>query len=149
MILSSNEIAKRMDMIVPFAFGSKFKGLSYGLSIAGYDIRIDQDLWIMPKGFRLASSFEAFCMPTDLIARVCDKSTWARQGITVQNTVIEPGWRGYLTLEICNHSCRPRKIFRGAPIAQVIFEEIKNPTTLGYTGKYQNQPRGPQEARFE
>ncbi len=149
MILSGNEIAKRMDMLVPFSFGGRFRGLSFGLSIAGYDIRIDQDLWIMPKGFRLASSLEGFNIPIDLVARVCDKSTWARQGITVQNTVIEPGWKGYLTLEICNHSWFPRKIFRGAPIAQVIFEEVREPNGLGYIGKYQNQPRGPQPARFE
>ncbi len=150
-VLSGGAIGIRsnqMGLITPFSYGGKFKGLSYGVSVAGYDIRLDQDIWIGPKGFKLGSSMELFTMPIDLIARVCDKSTWARQGITVQNTVIEPGWRGFLTLEICNHSWRPRKLFRGAPIAQVIFEQVFDPNPAGYQGKYQNQSSGPQPARF-
>lgn len=88
-------------------------------------------------------------MPHDVCADVKDKSTWARRFITVQNTFIEPGWKGYLTLEIVNHSFRLVRIRRGDPIAQIVFMRLEEPTERPYTGKYQDQERGPQPARQE
>ena len=82
-------------------------------------------------------------MPLDVMAVVHDKSSWARQGITVQNTVLEPGWRGFLTLEITNHHSEVREIRRGSPIAQVVFH-CMDQAVLPYDGKYQDQGRGPQ-----
>lgn len=121
--------------------------LTYGLGPAGYDIRIDQELTLNAGSFQLASSVERFDMPPDVLARVTDKSTWARRGLCVQNTVIEPGWRGYLTLELTNHSEEHLWIPNGAPIAQVLFELLDEPTAQAYNGKYQNQQSGPQGAR--
>jgi dCTP deaminase len=103
-------------------------------------------------------------MPNDVIAFVNDKSSWARQGLAVQNTVIEPGWRGYLTIELSNHlpcSLMPGEreqhsydgntihIFRGDPIAQIVFHKLDYPTEKPYEGKYQDQEAGPQKARLE
>lgn len=121
-------------------------GLSYGIGPAGYDIRIDQDIWLNPGEFKLASSYESFKMPRDVVGTVHDKSTWARLGLAVQNTVIEPGWEGWLTLELTNHSDKNIAIEKGTPIAQVIFLKCDAPTIFPYSGKYQYQKRGIQEA---
>lgn len=117
-------------------------GVSYGLSEAGYDLRIKQDVWLFPmRRFALASTIEKFYMPHDLVAIVHDKSTWARRGLSVFNTVIEPGWVGFLTLELVYHGWRPLHIPAGAGIAQVLFHLIAEPAA--YTGKYQNQADAP------
>lgn len=122
-------------------------GTSYGLSEAGYDLRIDQTVTLTEGDrFALASSAEYFQMPEVLIGTVKDKSTWARRGLSVFNTVIEPGWRGWLTLELVYHGKGDLVIPEGAGIAQVLFERIENPASYG-AGKYQDQKRGPQEAR--
>ena len=147
-------------------------GMSYGCSEAGYDIRIKQEIRFYPvnpdaefKKFRvmtftndsftnddegrftLASAIEEFQMPTHLLGRVCDKSSWARKGLSVFNTVIEPGWNGFLTLELVYHGNTELIIPAGAPIAQVIFEEVKNPAQ--YKGKYQFQSTDPTPARHQ
>ena len=97
-------------------------GVSYGLGEAGYDIRIKQGVALNPVSrFILASTVEYFNMPKNLVAVVHDKSTWARQGLSVFNTVIEPGWRGYLTLELVYHGSEELYIPQGAGIAQVLF----------------------------
>lgn len=133
-------------IVHPFHERTQHEGMTFGLSAAGYDVRIAEDMWIVSGTFRLASTLETFWMPDDLVARVCDKSSWARQGLTVQNTIIEPGWRGYLTLELTNHSARDIEIRLGAPIAQIVFERLEAPTEQPYSGKYQDQRSGPQPA---
>lgn len=113
-------------------------GVSHGLSEAGYDIRIQQDVTLHPfRRFTLASTIEYFQMPTDLVAVVHDKSTWARRRLSVFNTVIEPGWRGFLTLELVYHGWLPLRIEAGSGIAQVLFHQITHPAQ--YVGKYQGQ----------
>lgn len=120
-------------------------GVSYGLAEAGYDIRIKQSVTLHPfKRFSLASSIEHFNMPNDHVAIVHDKSTWARRGLSVFNTVIEPGWRGYLTLELVYHRWWPLHIPAGAGIAQVLFHRVSEPAS--YNGKYQNQADRPVSA---
>src|SRR5690606_17625145 len=111
-------------------------GLTYGLSAAGYDVRIRVDLVLAPqhrldprvgRSFALAVTVEHFDMPSMVLGRVCDKSTLARMGLQVFNTVIEPGWRGYLTLELANHSSETIRLLAGQPIAQVILELLDQP----------------------
>lgn len=136
-------------------------GVSYGLSEAGYDIRIKQDIWLNFKDgspivavdnmpavdgrFTLASTIEEFQMPPNLVGVVHDKSTWARLGVSVFNTVIEPGWKGFLTLELVYHGNAPLHIPAGSGIAQVIFSEIAEVADYG-EGKYQNAGNFPQAA---
>lgn len=124
-------------------------GLSYGISSAGYDIRVREELRVHPGKFVLGSSLECFNMPEHILGVVHDKSTWARQGIALQNTVIEPGWHGFLTMEISNHSDKTITILEGSPIAQVIFHALMEPTDRPYGGKYQAQEAAPVEAKFE
>lgn len=141
-------------------------GVSYGLGEAGYDIRIKQQVVFVPnsqgqgphvlvceahevgealwgkKGrFALASAIEQFQMPNNLTGIVHDKSTWARRGLSVFNTVIEPGWHGFLTLELVYHGQEELIIPAGSGIAQVMFHEVKAPAT--YSGKYQFQDDRP------
>jgi len=118
-------------------------GVSHGLSEAGYDIRIKQAVTLHPlRRFVLASSIERFEMPRNLVGVVHDKSTWARRKVSVFNTVIEPDWRGWLTLEIVYHGWKPLRIPAGAGIAQVIFHELSVRASYG-DGKYQDQPDAP------
>lgn len=126
----------------------RFEGTSYGLSEAGYDLRLDQNVTLTPENrFQLASATEHFTMPENLVGVVHDKSTHARRGLSVFNTVIEPGWTGYLTLELVWHGSGELHIKEGCGIAQVLFHEISLDASYG-DGKYQNQKRGPQAARF-
>lgn len=139
-------------------------GVSYGLGEAGYDIRLKQDIIYFPKEnrvgvkkgdryvetegrFILASAIEEFDMPLDLVGVVHDKSTWARQGVSVFNTVIEPGWKGFLTLEIVFHGSERVRIPAGAGIAQVLFHQLGEPAQ--YSGKYQNQADEPVASKWE
>lgn len=156
------ELAPIKDMA-----GGKYKahGTSYGLGEAGYDIRIKQDIRFsagvssgiglmfvsvdnrdFKQGrFTLASAIEEFQMPDNLVGIVHDKSTWARKGLSVFNTVIEPSWKGFLTLELVYHGNEDLIIPAGSGIAQVIFHKL---THAGYyEGKYQNQPDEPVAAK--
>jgi dCTP deaminase len=125
--------------------------MTYGLGPAGYDIRVAEDVWLAKSMFAtsmgLFSSIEEFNMPDDVMGVVHDKSSWARRGLSVFNTVIEPGWRGYLTLELKNHSDHVLKFPAGTPIAQVVFHKLDQPCMAPYNGKYQDQEKGPQRAR--
>lgn len=124
-------------------------GVSYGLSEAGYDVRVKQGVWLNPKKrFTLASTIERFTMPDHLVGVVHDKSTWARKGLSVFNTVIEPDWEGYLTLELVYHGDEELVIPAGAGIAQILFYAILENASYG-DGKYQGQPDMPVAAKFE
>jgi len=138
-------------------------GVSHGLGEAGYDIRLKQDIQFFPHEnvisvrdqaysesdgkFVIASAIEEFDMPDDLVGIVHDKSTWARKGLSVFNTVIEPGWKGFLTLELVYHGTKTLHIPAGAGIAQVLFH--KTSCAAAYDGKYQNQPDKPVSGVFE
>ena len=145
-------------------YKEKEHGVSYGLSEAGYDIRIKQSInftrfegqrvvgVMYPDGpnfsdgrFVIASTIEEFDMPSRLVGVVHDKSTWARRGLSVFNTVVEPGWKGFLTLELVYHGNEDLMIPAGAGIAQVLFHELVNPAQ--YEGKYQQQEDRPVAAR--
>lgn len=142
----------------------KAHGVSHGLTEAGYDITLKQDIHFYPhtwqggpriwvdgiemKGrFTLASAMEEFHMPANLVGKVHDKSTWARRGLSVFNTVIEPGWKGHLTLELVYHGEEPLHIPAGSGIAQVLFFQTQH--VASYTGKYQGQADMPVPAIHE
>ncbi len=148
MILSYQTI-KTLKPLEPIHEKTSVRGLSYGLSACGYDIRIDQDVILWPHRFMLASSMEQFMMPTNISAVVHDKSTWIRRGIAVHNTFIEPGWHGYLTLELKNLTWKFIKLQKGDPIAQIVFHLLDHPTNKPYRGKYQYQEAGPQQPRVD
>lgn len=123
--------------------------MSYGLTSAGYDIRlgrispINKGVSIFPGSFGLAHSLEYVKIPEDCLAIVHDKSSWARQGLSLFNTVLEPGWFGHITLELANHSSNILQINFESPIAQIVFHQLDSRTIHPYSGKYQNQPNKP------
>lgn len=135
--------------IRPFQKRAIAHGMSYGVGPAGYDVRIKDELNLWPGNFSLGVTVEEFFMPDNVIAFVHDKSTWARRGLSLFNTVIEPGWRGFLTLELINNSSNHLHIPAGCPIAQIIFMRLEEPTATPYNGKYQNQPHMPVPAIME
>lgn len=141
------KIAADGYLLEPFHERTRLHGMTYGLGPAGYDIRIAEEFALVSGQFVLASSVERFKMPNNLLGIVHDKSSWARLGLQVQNTVIEPGWEGYLTLELT--TAKRLDIPKGAPIAQVVFHLLDMHTLQPYEGKYQNQKAGPQPALFD
>ena len=148
MILPAQTI-RALAPVFPLVERTVAHGMTFGLSPAGYDIRIAESFMLWPKQFRLASTIERFRIPADLTFKVEDKSSWARRGLSLFNTTAEPGWEGYLTLELVNHSWRPIRFEAGMPIAQVVFHRLEDPTEQPYppNGKYQHQASGPQSAR--
>lgn len=148
MIISGQKIGA-LGAIKPFHGRAIAHGMSYGVGPAGYDVRIKDELELWPNKFALGVTVEEFNMPNSVIAFVHDKSTWARRGLSLFNTVIEPGWTGFLTLELINHSKDLLRIPAGCPIAQIIFMRLDEDTETPYRGKYQNQPHKPVSAIME
>lgn len=148
-MIASAQTLRKLQPVIPFMERTKAHGMTFGLGPAGYDIRIAEGMMLAPGEFRKAFSMERFVLPPILLGVVHDKSTWARMGICLQNTVIEPGWQGYLTLEITNHSTEYVQICHGAPIAQVVFHFLDEPTCIPYNGKYQDQPAEAVPAKLE
>jgi dCTP deaminase len=97
---------------------------------------------VLPPGsLFLAETMETFKMPRDVLAVCVGKSTWARCGLLVNVTPLEPEWEGVLTLEITNMSPNPVRVYIGEGIAQLNFLQGE-PCERSYAdkkGKYQNQ----------
>jgi dCTP deaminase len=146
--------------------------VSYGLSSYGYDFRVanefkvfsnvnyafvdpkqfnnrafvdvvtDDACIIPPNSFVLARSVEYFRIPRDLLAICVGKSSYARCGIILNTTPFEPGWEGFVTLEISNTTPLPAKIYANEGIGQVIFLRASQVCAVSYAdrkGKYQKQ----------
>lgn len=169
MIVNRNTLLNKAPIVDMLKTKEHNGDTSYGLSEAGYDIRIKQRIVFSRLGghniisvqtcsvpslentewrtgrFVLASAIEEFQMPTDLVGVVHDKSTWARRGLSVFNTVIEPGFKGGLTLELVYHGDSELVIPAGSGIAQVIFHRTTDDAQ--YAGKYQGQSSDPVPAR--
>lgn len=148
-MIASSQTLRRIQPIQPFNEREKSHGMTYGLGPAGYDVRIAETFWLWPKQFKLASTIEHFDTPDNMTFKVEDKSTWARRGLSLFNTTGEPGWKGFLTLELVNHSWWPIRFKRGMPIAQIVYHYLDEATDQPYAGKYQGQRSGAQRARFE
>jgi dCTP deaminase len=144
--------------------------ISYGTSSYGYDVRcadefkvftninsaiidpkdfneqsfvdITGDVIIPPNSFALTRTVEYFRIPRNVLTICLGKSTYARCGIIVNVTPLEPEWEGHVTLEISNTTPLPAKIYAGEGIAQMIFleaDEICNTSYRDRGGKYLGQ----------
>lgn len=105
---------------------------------------------IQPGDFILGHTAEVITLPEDVVARVADKSTWARLGLQVKNTLIDPGFSGQVTLEFANEGPLPIKLTAGVGIAQIVFEQLASPCEKPYCGRYMDQrgvviPKGTDE----
>ena len=159
-------------MIEPFVDRQSNKGvISYGLSSYGYDARVSEDFKIFtnvdsavvdpkdfshqsfvdrsgdvciipPNSFALARTVEYFRIPEDVLVICLGKSTYARCGIIVNVTPLEPGWEGHVTLEFSNTTPLPAKIYANEGACQFLFLEGNEPCEVSYKdrgGKYMGQ----------
>ena len=159
-------------MIEPFHEKQVRDGVvSYGVSSYGYDARIADEFKIFtninstivdpkafdagsfvdfegdvciipPNSFALARTVEYFRIPRNVLVVCVGKSTYARCGIIVNVTPLEPEWEGIVTLEVSNTTPLPARIYAGEGIAQFLFFEGNEPCETSYAdkrGKYQAQ----------
>ena len=97
---------------------------------------------ILPNSFALARTVEYFRIPRNVLTICLGKSTYARCGIIVNVTPLEPEWEGHVTLEFSNTTNLPAKIYAGEGVAQMIFFESDEECEVSYKdrgGKYQGQ----------
>jgi dCTP deaminase len=147
-ILPIQEIRRR-GILTPCCERTVKNGVSYGLTPAGYDLRIADDIVLWPGSSILVDAIERFDMPADVQGHLFVKSTWARMHLRQAGTVIDPGWHGVLRLEIDMIGGKePLTIEAGTGVVTVVFYLLLAPTEQLYAGKYQNQ-RPLQDAIFE
>lgn len=97
---------------------------------------------IPPGGFALAHSVEYFRIPQDVLGLVVAKSTYARCGLSIQCSPLEPGWHGNATLYLSNSSPLPIRVYANEGIAQVLFyqgDEVASADYVGRRGIYHKQ----------
>ena len=159
-------------MIEPFIDGQKKDGtISFGLSSYGYDARVSEEFKVFtnvdsaivdpknfsdkgfvdrpgnecvipPNSFALARTVEYFRIPRDVLVICLGKSTYARCGIIVNVTPLEPEWEGHVTLEFSNTTPLPAKIYSNEGVAQFIFLKGNEDPEITYAdrdGKYMGQ----------
>lgn len=164
--------AHREGMIEPFEEKQNAGGkISYGLSSYGYDARVSEEFMIFtnvdnacvdpknfsensfverkvdicvipPNSFALARTVEYFRIPKDMLVICLGKSTYARCGLIVNVTPLEPGWEGHVTLEISNTTPLPAKVYANEGIAQFLFFKGSGGCETSYadrSGKYMGQ----------
>lgn len=151
--------------------GEQKKLISYGVSSYGYDMRISREFKVFtnvynamvdpknfddrsmvametdiciipPNSFALARSVEYFRIPRDVLVMCIGKSTYARCGLIVNVTPLEPEWEGHVTLEISNTTQLPARVYADEGVAQVLFlaaEEVCETSYADRDGKYMRQ----------
>lgn len=145
--------------------------ISFGITSGGYDVRLASKFRIFtnarnaivdpkafdpnnfvehygdfciipPNSFMLGMSVERVRIPRDVIGVCLGKSTYARCGIIVCCTPLEPEWEGHITIEVSNTTPNPAKVYAGEGIMQVLFLQLTSPCLRSYAdkgGKYQGQ----------
>jgi dCTP deaminase len=166
------DLAQNEGMIEPFIECQKREGMiSYGLSSYGYDARCSEDFKIFtnvdnamvdpknfsdqsfvdrksdvcvipPNSFVLTHTVEYFRIPKDVLVICLGKSTYARCGLIVNVTPLEPGWEGHVTLEISNTTPLPARVYANEGVAQFLFFKGSDVCETSYadrSGKYMGQ----------
>jgi dCTP deaminase len=165
-------MVRECGMINPFAESQvRERVISYGLSAYGYDLRVADEFKIFtnvnstivdpkaldarsfvefrgpvciipPNSFALARSVEYFKIPRSILTICVGKSTYARCGIIVNVTPLEPEWEGLVTLEISNTTSLPARVYSNEGLCQIVFFESEEVCKTSYKdkkGKYQAQ----------
>jgi len=166
------DMARRCRMIEPYAAARRRKGkISFGDSSYGYDFRLSDEYRIPdlsgvknldPKkmdqvrfqefrgpscvipanSYILGRSLEYFRVPRDVLVLCQGKSTYARSGLIVNVTPLEPEWEGYITMALANTAPVPVRVHSGEGIAQLVFLRAESECAVSYAdrkGKYQGQ----------
>ncbi|MGC8600823.1 MAG: dCTP deaminase [Thermoprotei archaeon] len=132
-MLSSEEIKDALgkDIVIdPYSDGS--------LGPSGYDMSLAFDLLIPPLSWTLASTLERLELSASISASIYLRSSLAREGLIGSFALIDPGFRGNLTMSLFNASDKQIKIRAGERAIQVAFFRLGKPTLRPYSGKYQN-----------
>ena len=118
------------------------------------EVKEGEPFILHPGEFVLGSTLERVALPDDLVARLEGKSSLGRLGLLIHSTAgyVDPGWDGYLTLELSNVANLPITIYPGMKIGQISFFQLTTPADVPYgskstRSKYQGQ-RGPTASRF-
>jgi dCTP deaminase len=107
-----------------------------------HTVETDDHIIIPPNSFALAETVEYFEIPRDILVVCVGKSTYARCGLIVNVTPLEPEWKGKVTLEISNTTPLPAKVYANEGIAQFLFFKASQLCEISYAdknGKYQDQ----------
>ena len=112
--------------------------LSACLNPAGYDLRCAQDVVLKPKQYALLATLEKVELGLNLVAFMHIRSSLAREGIIGSFAVIDPGFRGQLTLHLSNVSDKEIKFHKGERIVQIVFHHLSSTAKNGYNGSYQD-----------
>lgn len=94
---------------------------------------------LAPGAFVLAHTVEVVNIPNNIVAEIKDKSSWARLGLQVKNTMANPGFKGQITLELSNEGNYNLKLIPGVGICQLVFNTLAYPCGSPYNGRYQHQ----------
>lgn len=103
----------------------------------------------MPCQSQLAYTLEKVAIPDNVVGYVVDKSSYARRFVSALNTLADPGFRGYMTLELVNLSDKEVVIRAGEPVCQMAFHWIDEPVLNPYRGKFQDQSAKAHGPRYE
>lgn len=166
------DMAQQHGMIEPFVNAQRRDGMiSYGVSSYGYDARVADEFRIFtnvnnamidpkdfqtqsfverkadvciipPNSFALARTVEYFRIPRDVLVVCLGKSTYARCGLIVNVTPLEPEWEGHVTLEISNTTPLPAKVYANEGLCQFLFFKGDSMCEVSYRdrgGKYMGQ----------
>ena len=116
------------------------------------EVKPDEAFILHPGEFVLGSTLERVALPDDLVARLEGKSSLGRLGLLIHSTAgyVDPGWDGYLTLELSNVANLPITLYPGMKIGQISFFQLTTPaeTPYGSAGNKHQGQRGPTASRF-
>ena len=108
------------------------------LNPAGYDLRSSSEVVIKPKQYELTATLERVGLGLKVMASLHIRSSLAREGIIGSFAVVDPGFRGQLTLNLHNVGEKEITIEEGEPMVQIVFHKLGSMTRKGYSGLYQN-----------
>ncbi len=108
------------------------------LNPAGYDLRSSREVVIKPKRYELVATLETVELGLSVTASLHIRSSLAREGIIGSFAVVDPGFRGQLTLNLHNDGEGEIAIREGEPIVQIVFHMLGSMARKGYDGSYQN-----------
>lgn len=108
------------------------------LNPAGYDLRSSSEVVINPKKYKLVATLETVELGLKVMATLHTRSSLAREGILGGFAVVDPGFRGQLTLNLHNDGEVHITIRKAEPIVQIVFHKLESQARKGYGGLYQN-----------
>ncbi len=134
MVLSDQEITRRLQsrsiLLEPFEPSC--------LGASGYDLRLESDVTIPSGGYRLAATLERVELSDDVAGTLHVRSSLARSGIIASLALVDPGFRGQLTISLFNAGTKPFDMNKNDRFVQLVLHELGSKAQNPYTGKYQD-----------